>query len=221
MRITLVIALLVAGFAVADATQLGHLEGAVAVGGTIAGDDIFCSQPFDFGALENGVGMSEGNGWMITDDFNPADGGTIDMVEIWAIYAAGNTTGFNIELREDASAAPGAIIDTYGSTAVDHTNTGMSQWGYSLWYTIIDTEDIMVDGGMIYWLVLQTVTGTGPDYWLAGPNANGGMTYFSDNGGSSWQSSQNAWGAPYDQFMIISGTVSLSRDTWGTIKTLF
>ncbi len=79
----------------------------------------------------------------------------------------------------------------------------------------------MVDGGMIYWLVLQTVTGTGPDYWLAGPNANGGMTYFSDNGGSSWQSSQNAWGAPYDQFMIISGTVSLSRDTWGTIKTLF
>lgn len=222
MKLLALFTLFAAGFAFAGATSLGHIE-STPIFMEIAGDDIICSQPFDYGNLQNGVGFNSGNSWMIADDFTYGSDATIDMIEIWAIYGGGNATGVNIEIREDAS-GPGAVYSSGASLSATHENTGLSQWGYPLWYTEIVVDDLYFEGGNVYWLALQTTGSGGPDYWLAGPNTSGGMTHFSQDNGASWVNSQTAWGAAYDQYMIISGEEggsSLSRDTWGAIKTLF
>jgi len=220
MRIVVLVALMVAAFAFADATQLGEISAHAGIP-AVAGDDIICSQPFDYGTLINGVGFSSPNSWMIADDFTYAMDANIDQIEIWAIYASGNATGYNIQVRNDGGAGPGTVYASGVSSGVVHTNTGLSQWGYPLWYSVIDA-DLDFVGGSTYWLAMQTTGGAGAHYWLATPNVYDDMTYFSQDNGSTWQSSQTAWGAPYDQFMIISGfNNSLTRDSWASIKTLF
>jgi hypothetical protein len=219
MRILVLVSLLLAAFAFADDTQLGAIEAQFGVP-AVAGDDVICSQPFDYATLINGVGFSSGNSWMIADDFTFGSDANIDLIEIWAIYASGNATGYTIQLRADGT-GPGAIYTSGVSSAVTHTNTGLSQWGYALWYSAI-SADLDFVGGPTYWLAMQTTGGAGAHYWLATPNVNGDETYFSADNGATWSSSTTNWGAPYDQFMIISGLeTSLARDTWASIKTLF
>lgn len=219
MRFVAMLSLVLAGFAFAN-TDLGHID-AETITPEIAGDDVFCSQVFNYGTLANGLGFSSPNSWMLSDDFTFAQDGYIDFIQIWAIYASSNATGFNIQLRADGGAGPGSIVSSHTSTAVSHANTGYTQWGYSLWYTEITVGDIAFTGGTKFWLAMQTTGGAGAHYWLACNQTWADMTYFSQDNGSSWQSSQQAWGTPYEQFMILSGYVSLTRDSWGSIKSLF
>jgi hypothetical protein len=219
MKFVAMLSLVLAGFAFA-ATDLGHID-AETITPEIAGEDVFCSQVFVYANLTNGVGFSSPNSWMIADDFTYAQGGYIDFVQIWAIYASGNATGFNIQLRADGGAGPGSIVSSHTSTAVTHANTGFTSWGYALYYTEITTPDINFNAGTKYWFAMQTTGGAGAHYWLAANQAWADMTYFSANNGSSWSSSQAEWGAPYEQFLIISGNVALERDSWGAVKALF
>ncbi len=221
MRIFALLTIVLAGFALAADTSLGHLSDAVTIIPEIAGDDIICSQPFVFAGLVNGVGFSSPNSWMIADDFTYAYGGYIDRIEIWAIYASGNATGYNIQLRAEGAPGPGSIVSSHTSSAVNHISTGFSSWGYALWYSDITVGNITFTGGTKYWLAMQTTGGAGAHYWLATNQTWADMTYFSANNGSSWSSSQTEWGAPYEQFMILSGSTALTRDSWGAIKTLF
>jgi len=218
MKFVSMLLLVIAGFAFAN-TQLGHIN-AEPITPEIAGDDIICSQPFAYGALSNGLGFSSANSWMIADDFTYANTGYIDFIEIWAIYATSAATGFNIQLRANAT-GPGAIVSSHTSTAVNHTNTGLSQWGYALWYTEITTPQIDFTGGTKYWVAMASTGGSGAHYWLAAVQSWADMTYFSQDNGNSWASSQSTWGTAYEQFMIISGETALSRDSWGSIKSLF
>jgi len=220
MKFVAMLSLVLAGFAFAN-TDLGHINAETIVP-EITGDDVFCSQVFVYANLTNGLGFSSPNSWMIADDFTYAMGGYIDFIQIWAIYASSNATGFNIQLRADGGAGPGSIVSSHTSTACTHANTGYTQWGYPLWYTEITTPDIAFTAGTKYWIAMQTTGGAGAHYWLAANQAWADMTYFSANNGSSWNSSQAEWGVPYEQFMILSGEVSaLTRDSWGSIKSLF
>ena len=180
-----------------------------------------CSQPFVYENLANGLGFSSPNSWMVADDFTHPFDGYIDLVEIWAIYASSNATGFNIQLRADSGSGPGSIVSSHTSTAVNHTNTGFSNWGFPLYYTEITTPNIDFTGGTKYWLAMQTTGGAGAHYWLCANQTWADLSYFSTNNGSTWVSSQAEFGAPYEQFMIISGVTSLTRDSWGSIKSLF
>jgi hypothetical protein len=221
MKFVAMLSLVLAGFAFAANTSLGHID-AVQIIPEMAGDDIICSQPFAYAALSNGLGFSSANSWMLADDFTWTQDGIIDFIEIWAIYASGNATGFNIEIRNDTGGSgPGTVYDNTTSSAVNHTNTGLSSWGYSLWYTEITVPETSFLGGTKYWLAMQTTGGAGAHYWLAAVQTWADMNYFSQNNGSSWASSQSTWGTAYECFMIISGTTSLTRDSWGAIKTLF
>lgn len=219
MRFVAMLSLVLAGFAFA-ATDLGHID-AETITPEIAGTDVICSQVFVYANLVNGVGFSSPNSWMIADDFTFAQGGYIDFVQIWAIYASGNATGFNIQLRADGGAGPGSVVSSHTSTACTHANTGYTNWGYPLYYTEITTPQITFVAGTKYWFAMQTTGGAGAHYWLCTNQTWADMTYFSANNGSSWSSSQTEWGAPYEQFMILSGFTSLTRDSWGSIKTLF
>lgn len=220
MKFVAMLSLVLAGFAFA-ATDLGQLPNVETITPEIAGSDVICSQPFVFAALINGVGFSQPNSWMIADDFTYAQGGYIDLVEIWAIYTSGNATGFNIQLRADGGAGPGSIVSSHTSTAVAHTNTGLTSWGYNLWDSEITVGNIDFLAGTKYWFAMQSTGGAGAHYWLSANQTWADMTYFSANNGSSWSSSQAEFGAPYEQFMILSGSTALTRDSWGSIKTLF
>jgi hypothetical protein len=219
MRIYTLVSLMLASLAFADDTQLGAIEAQLGVP-VVAGDDIICSQPFVFATLINGGGFSSGDDWMVADDFTCAYDDNIAFIEIWAVYASSNATGYNIQLRADGT-GPGAIYASCVSTFVVHENTGLVSWGYPLWYSAI-SADLDFIGGHTYWLAIQTTGGAGSHYWLASNNVYGDETYFSADNGYTWMSSSQAWGQALDQFMIISGPyISLSRDSWASIKTLF
>ena len=182
-----------------------------------------CSQPFVYENLANGLGFSSTNSWMIADDFNMAlQTGFIDRIELWAIYSSANCTGFNIQIRHDTGGAgPGSIAASTTSSGVSHTNTGYTNWGYTLWYTDVYPVQQLSFADEKYWLAMQTTGGAGAHYWLATSQTWAEMTYFSQNNGSTWSSSQATWGAPYEQFMILSANVALERDSWGAVKALF
>jgi len=210
---------MLASFAFADDTQLGAIEAQFGVS-VVAGNDIICSQTFNYATLINGGGFNSGNSWMVADDFTWAVDDNIALIEIWAVYVSSNATGYNIQLRIDGT-GPGDIYTSGASTFVVHENTGLVSWGYPLWYSAI-SADLDFVGGHTYWLAIQTTGGAGSHYWLASNNVYGEETYFSADNGFTWTRSSNQWGQALDQFMIISGPYnSLSRDSWASIKTLF
>lgn len=183
-------------------------------------EDVVCSQPFAYADLANGLGFSSNNSWMIADDFTPAAQSNINCFEIWVIYASGNPSSMLIQFRSDDT-GPGTILYDFTTTELFNMDTGLTSWGYTLWYTIISPGiTYTVSQGTKYWFCLQTTSG-GSSYWLCAQQMWADMTYFSQNNGSTWSSSQSTWGQPYEQFMILSDIVSLERDTWGGIKALF
>lgn len=221
MKLVTLFALVLAGFVFAADHQLGHL-GAEMIEVEIAGDDVICSQPFDFGNLQNGLGFSANNSWMMADDFDVSMGGYIDFLEIWTIYAGGPTGAYNLQVREDSGAGPGAVAASTTSSSVTNWNTGFVQWGYQIYFSEVElTDDLPYTAGTKYWFAAQT-SGSGPDYWLCTNNTWGDMSYWSGNNGTSWNSSAAEFGVAYCQYFILTGEyTSLSRDSWGAIKTLF
>lgn len=182
--------------------------------------DVACSQPFSYGNLVSGLGFSGSNSWMLADDFTTTAPSNVNFIEIWAIYTAGNPTSFRIQFRSDAS-GPGTILTDFNTTAVFHTNTGITSWGYPLWYTEISPGvTFTANPGTKYWFCMQTLSG-GMSYWLCANQTWADMTYYSGDNGSTWITSQQAYGAPYEQFMILSDIVALERNSWGGIKSLF
>ncbi len=201
--------------------QIPSVSPAMSLLGDPPWEEYYCSQPFVYENLANGLGFSSPNSWMIADDFTAPSGSYIDLVQIWAIYASGNATGFNIQLRADSGSGPGSIVSSHTSTSCTHVNTGFTSWGYPLYYTEITTSNIPFSSGVKYWFALQTTGGAGAHYWLCANQTWADMTYFSANNGSSWSSSQEEWGAPYEQFLILTGYLPLDRSSWGGIKALF
>lgn len=186
----------------------------------ISSEDWLCSQAFSFESLQNGLGFSQNNDWMMADDFySMYEWDYLFRIEIWAIYAESNPQGILIQIRSDI-AGPGSIIESGTSNSLNHQDTGYSQWGYPLWYTDISVSNLEFPVGKS-WLALQT-TGTGNAYWLAADQQWADMSYFSSSNGGSWSSSQAMWGTPYEQFMVLNRWFpALERNSWGGIKALF
>jgi len=119
MKFVAMLSLVLAGFAFAN-TDLGHIN-AETITPEIAGEDVICSQVFVYANLTNGLGFSSPNSWMIADDFTYAMGGFIDFIQIWAIYASSNATGFmDVTGGEERALAQGifaAQASVYGSNA--------------------------------------------------------------------------------------------------------
>lgn len=197
----------------------GSARGSVLVGPPET-DDWFCSQPFTFENLQNGLGFSQNYSWMVADDYyvtTPHQGFTMML---WAIYSYSAPDDFVVQIRSDNPVGgPGPVAYTGEPDQVHHEETGYSQWGYSLWCTEIDLYMYYPPGKN--WLALQAVSYSAC-YWLAGLQQWNDMSYFSDNNGSTWTSSEEEFGAPYEQFIVLSGwPLALERESWGQIKALF
>lgn len=185
----------------------------------IGSEDWLCSQSFNYENLQNGLGFSQNHIWMMADDFYSVYAEWLFRVEIWAIYSESNPQSILIQIRSNNS-GPGPVIESGNSSYLTHQNTGYSQWGYPLWYSDMSVAYLDFPAGKS-WLALQTI-GTGTNYWLAANQQWADMSYFSQDGGYTWTSSQQEWGIPYEQFMILNRwNPALERNSWGGIKALF
>lgn len=213
--------LLSAGFAAAADPSSGGIACVEPVFPDYSGSDLIYGLPFVYEDLEDAPFFMAP--YMTADDFTCTNSGYIDYIEIWAIYIAGggNPSNYNIELRNTGAEGPGSIVSSHASISVNHTNTGYTFWGYTLWYSEITADQIFFNGGTQCWLAIQTIGNTGAHGWLCTTQTWGDMSYFSPNNGASWESSQSHFGTAYGQFMVLSGSVGLSRNSWGAIKTLF
>jgi hypothetical protein len=186
-------------------------------------DNVAYQQPFVNPPL-NGLGFAAYYSWMLADDFELTQHVDIASLELWAIYAGGNATSIKVQFRANSSNTPGAVIWEQTSTTLAHAFTGYQAWGYNLMHTGVTLAQPYFWGNAAtrYWLSMQTVGGSAADYWLAGAFAAYTMNYFSQDNGSTWTSSQSAWGTAYDSyFVLIQSPTGLDRTTWGDIKTSF
>ena len=225
MKFAVLLAGILAGFAFATPTLLGHRYADTISPNIPRSNEIF-SQPFSIEALVNGAAFSQGDSWMMADDFTAPSNGVADYVEIWAVYTGTKAPNLIIQFREDVGdTGPGAILSETVSSSFVHTNTGYSMWGYQLWKSdAAFSSSIPITQGTIYWLALQTTGGTGSSFWLCTNNETfpGRMSYFSQDNGTNWSSSLAQWGVEYTQFFTLTGTLTaLNRSSWGSIKTLF
>jgi hypothetical protein len=230
MRLVLCSLLVLAVAAFAGVGELGQIEvtGHPVLQDSPNTDNVIYQVPYAFSSLTNGLGFSSGNSWMMADDFQTTTNAKdLREVEIWAIYATSNATGLRLQIRSNAT-GPGAILWERASSPTTHASTGDSSWGYAIWYskaTIATPYYSPLTPGTTYWLAIQTVGGSGSHYWCCKNNAGGteyNMSYFSQNNGTSWTSSQTQWGTAYQQFMCLIGMpVSLSHETWAEIKANF
>jgi hypothetical protein len=221
MSTVTLLTLLSAGFATATDPSPSGNAGAEPIFPDYPGSDLIYGLPFVHEDLEDAPYFMAP--YMTADDFTCTNSGYIDFIEIWAIYLAGggNPSNYNIELRNTGVVGPGSIVSSHSSTNVNHTNTGYTLWGYTLWYSEITVDNIFFNGGTEYWLAIQTIGNTGSHGWLCTTQTWGDMSYYSQNNGASWESSLSHFGTAYGQFMVLSGSVALYRNSWGAIKTLF
>lgn len=224
MRFTpVLLAVLLAAAAFAADTELGHV-GAITPGISPDTDADIVSQPFDFGTLQNGLSCSSQYTRMMADDFTPATAADLAMVDIWMIYSSSQASTIKFQARNDNSGSPGSTVEWETDCSnLTHTDTGFSQWGYDLIYTeaVIDPGSYFSPTpGVCYWFVVQTQS-TGNDFWLCTNQTWAEMSYFSDNNGDTWTSSQGMWGTAYEQFMVLMTPTALQRSTWADIKALF
>lgn len=221
MNAITLLTLLSAGLAAAADPGLGVTADVEPIFPDDPGGDLIYGLPFVHEDLEDAPYFMAP--YMTADDFICTNSGYIDFIEIWAIYLAGggNPSNYNIELRNTGAVGPGSIVSSHASTNVNHTNTGYTLWGYTLWYSEITVDNIFFNGGTEYWLAIQTIGNTGSHGWLCTTQTWGDMSYYSQNNGASWESSLSHFGTAYGQFMVLSGSVGLARNSWGAIKTLF
>jgi hypothetical protein len=202
--------------------NLGPVNSYLATPGIALNNDI-CSQAFVYEDLANGLAFSSNYNRMMADDFNPWMVGAIQQIFIWAAYPSGNPTGFKVEVRFDAGNIPGEVWRSTTSSNIVYENTGFTQWGYPLILTKIYLQDFYV---ALYeskgWLALQTMGGSGEHFWLCAVQSWADMSYFSENNGWTWTSTQEQWGTAYEQFVVILGYIMpVGRTTWGAIKATF
>lgn len=210
-----------------DLGDLGNNSESAIVPGHFPGtDDVITSQPFDYAALQNGVGFSSGNSWVMADDITPAGDAQITDIEIWDCYNGTQMTGLKVEIRADGGSQPtGAALYSFETTAITHTTTGLYAWGS---YELIDVV-ATIDAASAYtptpgtkvWFCLQATGCSGYAYWCACNQTWGDMSWFSTDNGASWTSSEYNWGAAYEQYMILEGESALTADTWAGIKSSF
>lgn len=187
-------------------------------------DNVAYQQAFDFALLTNGLPFPGASSLMMADDFELTQQVDIASLEIWVIYTSTVPTGMKVQFRSDNASTPGAVLWEQTSNTMTIAPTGLTSWGYSLLYNKVTLAQPYWYGAAAtrYWMALQTVGGAGSQWWLCQNNAFYSMSYFSQNNGSTWASSQATWGVAYDQFFVlIKSPTGLTRSTWGEIKTTF
>jgi hypothetical protein len=227
MRVLFAAMLLAAVSFAGSAGDLGHITPpaiypAIQDGPTT--DNVAYQQPFVFALLTNGLPFVGASSLMMADDFELTQQVDIASMEIWVIYTSTVPTGMKVQFRSDNASTPGSVLWEQTSSNMTIAATGLTSWGYNLSYNKITLAQPYWYGAAAtrYWVALQTVGGAGSQWWLCQNAAFFTMSYYSTNNGSSWSSSQAAFGTAYDQFFVlIKSPTGLTHSTWGEIKTNF
>jgi len=206
-------------------SRIIHLQGCCAPVMNLSTDDVLVSQPFTYASLISGFGCCSGDSFMISEDFSVAGDFSVDELEIWMIYSSGTpVTQYNLGFQGDAGNGPDGVFVWQGmETVISNVNTGLTSWGYELWYAHVTISDCpVIPGPEVYWFCLQAESGPSV-YWLGtdNPTGWGSMFYLSLDDGATWDSSLTQFGAPFATFFILQSATSLERCSWGEIKALF
>jgi hypothetical protein len=188
-----------------------------------ADDDILVSQPFIYQYVWNAWSCYSGIDFMIAEDCYPTTDYSVTDVDVWMIFSSGTpVTQYNLGIQCDSAGPDGSFIWRSAETNISSIPTGYSGWGFEFWHShiAIACPPTLPAGGK-YWFCLQAESAS-PVYWLFRSNQPGwgDVAYISEDDGASWfPSADVGWG--FGTFLVIQGTTSLGRQTWGAIKSLF
>ena len=216
---------LLASLAFASASDLGavHTSGSSAYsGGTDA--DVY-SQPYAFADLANGIRhYLAPEGWAC-DDFMLTSAADIIGIKFYIVYAGDAPTSYSFAITQDGGSVDPNTATPVWSAALPCTlvDTGDDNWGYDVYEVTCDIPSAFpsLTAGTTYWFaigfhgadvtdyVLVTETITGSEAWSGVTQAEYILT-------------STSFGTPYDIFFTLDGVpTSLSRSTWGAIKSFF
>lgn len=188
----------------------------VSAGSLMAGtDSILFSQTYSFVSVDKSL-QSQG----LCDDFIPAFDGYIGEVDLWMQFLGGVPSSLTMTIGEDLGAIDPNTAPTLftGVVPVSYDLTGDVYQGNSVYRVTCSLPSaVPVETGKRYWLkVTMPVLG----FWLGQQPLVFGSSMWARTG-STWQTSQNAFGYDVDSFFNIYTPVSLERNSWASIKSSF
>lgn len=220
MRKKLLFILLVAGMAFASSSDLGHRDGAAMPTQSPANPGEFpVDNPYDYGALTNGLACYSANGWYLANDFEVDYVGDVCDYCIW-IIDNGTASSIDSMFYDGDASGPGSLLGVQSGVGT-LTDTGDDNWGYDLYECVVALDADYVITAQYYWMSFDPVGGF--YYWLTPDHDGtwGAEAYFSEDGGYSWSDSTTMWGTAYDNFWVIWPAWAIEEITWGQIKAEF
>jgi len=178
------------------------------------GDALF-SQPFSIALCDQQL-----QSLALCDDFMPYQDGEVDFIRLWMVLLGGQPANLTVVISEDIGSMDpntastlfsGVVPATYVDTGEDFNGNDVIE------VTLTLSSSVSVESGMRYWLeVNMPVLG----YWLAQQPVVFGSSMWARTG-STWVTSQSAFGLDADSFFDIYLPVDLERNSWASIKTSF
>jgi hypothetical protein len=164
----------------------------ISEGGGGTGEDCEVSYA---GTFQDGFGYLTQN--TVANDF-PVAANTVMSVDQVQLRTFGNMTSANVSFYADNSGSPGAQIGTTVNVVPTSQTFVNVTFGFNTYDTVLDLPaPVALDGGAsgaIFWVGINTIDGpegTG-GYWEMSDTFNNALTYYSGDGGASWQ--VNAFG---------------------------
>ena len=186
-------------------------------------DDCLVTQPFT-GSYSAGIACESSSGIMLAEDCYPSTDYSVGDVFLWLGFQLPiSVTNYNIGFQIDNSGSPAGTFIWYGNESnVEYQDVGLYMWGLHFQQVHITIAvPPVLEGGGAYWFCFQPVSPPTVGCLATGniPAWNE-MFYISIDNGDTWESSLNTFGDDYAYFLILSGSTSLERTSWGRIKTL-
>jgi len=178
------------------------------------GDALF-SQPYSFSLCDQQL-----QSLALCDDFIPSQEGDIAFLRLWMVLPGGQPGSLTIVISEDlGSIDPNTASTVYsGAVPASYVDTGDDFGGNDVMQVTLSlSSTVTVEAGMRYWLEANMpVLG----YWLGQQPVVFGSSMWARTG-STWITSQSAFGFDVDGFFAVYLPVALERNSWASIKASF
>lgn len=178
------------------------------------GDALF-SQPYSLALCDQQL-----QSLALCDDFIPYQDGEAYLIRLWMVLLGGQPANLTVVISEDLGSMDPNTASTLFSGVVPATylDTGEDFNGNDVIEVTLTLPSVVsVESSMRYWLEANMpVAG----YWLAQQPVVFGSSMWARTG-STWVTSQSAFGLDADGFFAIYLPVALERNSWASIKTLF
>jgi hypothetical protein len=191
--------------------------------------ELLYEQTFLFEDAIVGLPYNSSSHRVLADDFELDEAATLDRVIIWGIFNVHQyVSDYMVWLYADSGGMPagGPLQSAFiGANDITFTDTGYAFGTATIWkidMPIPSGDEFDLDAGTRYWFAAQAQY-TYTCYWVCEEYNRFEMAVYSDDDGSTWRDTHDAFDYDCDVFMELHGDfhTAVTESSWGEIKAEF